>query len=112
MTTPKNKSIPIERLTPDMTLASDITKPNGDMIFSKGEKLTETIIVRFKKFDIRKVDVLIEETGTGEEREQGEEKLEKALIDLNHRFRRVGHIPLMEELKGIIGEHLKGNLIS
>ena len=108
----KQKTIPIELLTPDMTLAMDITKPNGDLIFAQGGKLTESIIERLKKFGVEGVTILIDEPDEHHDPEDIKRKMKEIEEGLDYRFRKIEQIPLMVELKEIISEHLKGKLIA
>lgn len=108
----KQKTIPIEKLTPDMTLARDITRPNGDLIFGQSGKLTEPIIERLKRFGVREVTVIMEEADEYQDSEYIKKKMKEIEEGLDYRFRKVNHIPLMIELKELISEHLKGKLIS
>lgn len=108
----KEKTIPIEKLTPNMTLARDITKPNGDLIFGQSGELTESIIERLKRFGVRKVSVLVKEEDEYRNPEYIKKKIKEIEEGLDYRFRKVNHIPLMIELKGLLAEYLKGKLIS
>ena len=108
----KQKTIPIEKLTPDMTLAGDITKANGDLIFGQSGKLTEAIIERMKRFGVGEVPVVVEVAGEYQNPEFRKKKMKEIEEGLDYRFRKVNHIPLMMELKEIISEHLKGKLFS
>jgi hypothetical protein len=108
----KEKTIPIEKLTPNMTLARDITKPNGDLIFGQSGKLTESIIERLKRFGVRKVSVLVKEEDEYRNPEYIKKKIKEIEEGLDYRFRKVNRIPLMIELKGLLAEYLKGKLIS
>lgn len=108
----KQKTIPIEKLIPDMTLAMDIAKPNGDLIFGKSGKLTKPIIERLKNFGVRKVTVIVKVVDEYQDPEYIKKKIKEIEERLEYRFRRVNHIPLMIELKELIFEHLKGKLIS
>ena len=108
----KQKTIPIEKLTPDMTLARDITKPNGDLIFGQSGKLTQPIIERLKRFGVKEVTAIVEGADEYQDPEYIKKKMKETEQGLDYRFRKVNHIPLMIELKEIISEHLKGKLIS
>ena len=108
----KEKTIPIEKLTPNMTLARDITKPNGDLIFGQSGELTESIIERLKRFGVRKVSVLVKEEDEYRNPEYIKKKIKEIEEGLDYRFRKVNNIPLMIELKGLLAEYLKGKLIS
>jgi hypothetical protein len=108
----KQKTIPIEKLTPDMTLARDIIKPNGDLVFGQSGKLTQPIIERLKRFGVKEVTVIVEGTDQYQDPEYIKKKMKEIEQGLDYRFRKVNHIPLMIELKEIISEHLKGKLIS
>ncbi len=108
----KQKTIPIEKLTPDMTLAMDITKPNGDLIFGKSGRLTEPIIERLGRFGVENVTILVGEADEHHDPEYIKGKMKEIEEGLDYRFRKVDHIPLMVELKEIISEHLKGKLVS
>jgi accessory colonization factor AcfC len=112
MISDKEKTIPIEKLTPNMTLARDITKPNGDLIFGQSGKLTESIIERLKRFGVRKVSVLVKEEDEYRNPEYIKKKIKEIEEGLDYRFRKVNRIPLMIELKGLLAEYLKGKLIS
>jgi accessory colonization factor AcfC len=108
----KQKTIPIEKLTPDMTLAADVTKANGDLIFGKSGKLTKAIIERMKRFGVERVTVVIGVEDEYQNPEYRKKKMKEIEEGLDYRFRKVSHIPLMMELKELISEHLKGKLIS
>lgn len=108
----KEKTIPIEKLTPNMTLARDITKPNGDLIFGQSGELTESIIERLKRFGVRKVSVLVKEEDEYRNPEYIKKKIKEIEEGLDYRFRKVNNIPLMIELKGLLAEYLKGKIIS
>ena len=108
----KEKTIPIEKLTPNMTLAKDITKPNGDLIFGQSGELTESIIERLKRFGVRKVSVLVKEEDEYRNPEYIKKKIKEIEEGLDYRFRKVNNIPLMIELKGLLAEYLKGKIIS
>jgi len=112
MTRAKEKTIPIEKLTPNMTLARDITKPNGDLIFGQRGKLTESIIERLRRFGVSKVSVVVKEADEYRDPEFTNKKIKEIEEGLNYRFRKVNHIPFMIELKGLLFEHLKGKLVS
>ncbi|UCH00010.1 MAG: hypothetical protein JSU78_06155 [Deltaproteobacteria bacterium] len=108
----KQKTIPIEKLTPDMTLAIDITKPNGDLILGKSRRLTESIIERLKRFGVENVAVLVNEPDERQDPEYIKTKMKEIEQGLDYRFRKVNHIPLMIEVKELISEHLKERLVS
>ena len=108
----KEKTIPVEKLTPNMTLARDITKPNGDLIFGQSGELTESIIERLKRFGVRKVSVLVKEEDEYRNPEYIKKKIKEIEEGLDYRFRKVNNIPLMIELKGLLAEYLKGKIIS
>ncbi len=108
----KEKTIPVEKLTPNMTLARDITKPNGDLIFGQSGELTESIIEGLKRFGVRKVSVLVKEEDEYRDPEYIKKKIKEIEEGLDYRFRKVNNIPLMIELKGLLAEHLKGKIIS
>ena len=112
MTRAKEKTIPIEKLTPNMTLARDITKPNGDLIFGQSGNLTESIIERLKRFGVREVTVAVKEADESLDPKYIKKKMKEMEEGLDYRFRKVSHIPLMIELKELISEHLKGKLVS
>lgn len=112
MTKAIEKTIPIEKLTPNMTLARDITKPNGDLVFGQKGKLTDSIIERLRRFGVRKVTVVTGKADEYQDPEYIEKKMKEIEEGLNYRFRKVDHIPLMIELKGILSDHLKGKLLS
>ena len=95
-----------------MTLARDITKPNGDLIFGQSGKLTESIIDRLKRFGVREVTVAVKEADESLDPEYIKKKMKEIEEGLDYRFRKVNHIPLMIELKGLLSEHLKGKLVS
>ncbi len=107
----KKKIIPIERLTADRVLAEDITRPNGDLIFRRGGKLSEYIIDRLKRFGIKNVAIFDEgENGNTHDPEYIKKKLKEIEQGLDHRFRKVNHVPLMRNVKDIISEHMKAKL--
>ena len=108
----KEKTIPIEKLTPGMVLATDITKPNGDLIFGQEGKLTELIIERLRRFGVKEVTVAVNEPDEYRDPEYIKKKMKEIDEGLDHRFRKVNHIPLMIELKGLLSEHLKGKIVS
>ena len=108
----KEKTIPVEKLTHNMTLARDITKPNGDLIFGQSGKLTESIIERLKRFGVGKVTVMLGEADEYQDPEFIKKMIKEIEEGLDYRFRKVNHIPLMIELKGLLAEYLKGKLIS
>jgi len=108
----KEKTIPIEKLTPDMALAMDITKPNGDLIFGQSGRLTKPIIEKLKRFGVKKITVLVEQADGHQDPRYIKKEMKEIEEGLDYRFRRVRHIPLMMELKELIGEHLKGKLTS
>lgn len=108
----KQKTILIELLTPDMTLAMDITKPNGDLIFAQDGKLTESIIERLKRFGVQDATILVDEADERHDPEDIKREMKEIEEGLDYRFRKIDQIPLMVELKEIISEHLKGKLIA
>ena len=108
----KQKTIALEKLTPSMTLARDVIKPNGDLIFRKSDMLNESVIIRLKNFGVRKVTIEENCTDESQDPEYIEKKMKEIQEGLDYRFRKVNHVPLMVELKGLIGDHLKGKLVS
>ncbi len=93
------QKIPFSLAKPGMVLAKDVTKadnPNGPPICGKGLVLTESLIERLAKMDIRSITVQGHQV-----RMEGEKTLDEDLEALERRFRFASDDPLTEKLRNI-----------
>ncbi|MBI2354629.1 MAG: hypothetical protein HYV06_06300 [Deltaproteobacteria bacterium] len=102
------QKIPLMQAKADMVLARDVFRndsPVGIPICGKSTVLTDTLIARLDNMDVK--SVYVEGHPVWDE---GDRTLEDMLSDLDRRFEKVRHDPLMSRLYDIHAEHLKRSM--
>ena len=98
------QNIPITLATPDMVLAREIRRPDnpaGPPICGSGIAPTESLLERLKTMGVQTVTVEGHPVQF-----DGEKSLDDHLTELDHRFSKVVHDPLMMKLKGMFRKRL------
>ncbi|MBM4124319.1 MAG: hypothetical protein FJ246_05115 [Nitrospira sp.] len=96
------KRIPIEQLTPGMTLAKPVTGPTGQMVLAAGATLEASLIARLR--DLGLALVAVETPGEQEAPSQTLTELEQAL---DRRFQHVSENPELLRIRESIRQHLR-----
>lgn len=92
--------VPISELKPGMKLLKAVTSPSGMVLLSDGTELNEELIGRLARMELEGVHV------RGERRPG--RSLEAMLTELDARFAKTEHEPLMADLKAVFREHIAG----
>lgn len=88
------QKIPISELKAGMVVARAIMNDSGMVLLSEGTSLTDNLIARLNRMDLR--SIFIEGTpATGKSRDE-------MLSDLDQRFEKTGKEPYMDVIKGAI----------
>lgn len=96
------KDIPLEDATVGMKLAKPVKNQRGMTLCGAGTELTEDVIARLSKMEVKQITV---EGPTGDKGEM-EKGLSQQIDELNARFRYVEEDPLMAKIKNMLLERL------
>jgi len=96
------KDIPLEDATVGMKLAKPVNNQRGMTLCGAGTELTEDVIARLSKMEVKQITV---EVPTGDKGEM-EKGLSQQIDELNARFRYVEEDPLMAKIKNMLLERL------
>jgi hypothetical protein len=102
------QKIPLKRATAGMVLAKDVFRndsPIGIPVCGMGTVLTDILIARLDNMDVH--SIYVEGHPVWEE---GDHSLDDMLRDLDRRFEKVRHDPLMSRIYDIYADHLRRSL--
>lgn len=95
------KRIPLDAVTPGMTLAKPVTNQSGLTVLAAGTVLDQDLIGRLERMNLNAVFV----EGTADEPER------MSLADqeqrLTHRFRKVADDPIQQMIRDAVRHHLR-----
>jgi hypothetical protein len=91
--------IPVDELKPGMVVARAITNDSGMVLLSEGTELTDSLITRLNRMDLRSIFVA-GAPATGKSREE-------MLEELDARFRKTEKEPHMGLIKSIIKDRIE-----
>ncbi len=96
------QKIPLELAAPGMKLAKPVINPRGMTLCGAGTELTQELIGRISRMEVRKVTVEGHPVDTGEE----EKTLSEQIEELESRFKRVQGDALMTKIKNVLVKQL------
>ncbi|MFH1672050.1 MAG: hypothetical protein ABIF87_01280 [Pseudomonadota bacterium] len=107
----RHKSISVDTLEPGMVLAKEIVGNKGNLIVGKGVELSDRMIAHLKRLGVKKVFIETEEEAVQMDPERAQVLIDEMEGTLNSRFRRVRDIPVMNELKNILFDHMRAKIL-
>ncbi len=106
-----HKVVSVDKLKPGMVLAREIVGPTKHLMAGKGVELTDRMIAHLKRFSIKRAFVEWEEQTKFVDPALAQKQLHELEGTIDSRFRKVAHIPIMKELKGILFDHMKEKVL-
>jgi hypothetical protein len=107
----RHKSISVDILEPGMVLAKDVVGQKGNLIVGKGVEITDRMIGHLKRLGVKKVFIETEEETVQMDPERAQVLIDELAVEFDSRFRRVRDIPVMNELKNILFDHMREKIL-
>lgn len=105
------RNVKIDDVRPESVVGRDMLNPHGQMVLTKGARLTPNIIDRLKRLGISSIPIEVEEEVAELDPKALEKKMQRADLLIERKFRRASpDNRVMMGLKEIFREFMKGKI--